>query len=61
MTRPLRLLVENGHYHVTSRSWDRSALFPTDAHRAQFLDTVALTMRIGYPFITVGVSFFVGG
>jgi len=44
MTRPLRLLVENGHYHVTSRSWDRSALFPTDAHRDQFLDTVALTV-----------------
>ena len=33
MARPLRLLVENGHYHVTSRSWDRSALFRDDEHR----------------------------
>ena len=29
--------------------------------RYHFNDTVALTMRIGYPFINVGVSFFVGG
>ena len=29
--------------------------------RYHFNDTVALTMRLGYPFITVGVSFFVGG
>ena len=29
--------------------------------RFHFNDTVALTMRIGYPFISVGVSFFVGG
>lgn len=29
--------------------------------RYHFNDTVALTMRIGYPFISVGASFFVGG
>jgi len=28
--------------------------------RYHFNDTVALTMRIGYPFVSVGVSFFVG-
>jgi hypothetical protein len=29
--------------------------------RYHFNDTVALTMRIGYPFISVGASFFIGG
>lgn len=29
--------------------------------RYHFNDTVALTMRIGYPFVSVGASFFVGG
>jgi len=45
MARPLRLLVENGHYHVTSRSWDRSALFRDDEHRLEFLDRLALTVE----------------
>jgi hypothetical protein len=29
--------------------------------RYHFNDTVALTMRLGYPLITVGASFFIGG
>ena len=29
--------------------------------RYHFNDNVALTMRVGYPFVSVGVSFFVGG
>ena len=44
MTRPLRLLVENGHYHVTSRSWDRSQLFRDDEHRLEFLDRLAMNV-----------------
>lgn len=44
MARPLRLLVENGHYHVTARSWDRSTLFRDDEHRLEFLDRVAMTV-----------------
>jgi putative transposase len=38
MARPLRLLVENGHYHVTSRTWDRSPLYRNDEDRHEFLD-----------------------
>jgi putative transposase len=38
MARPLRLLVENGHYHVTSRTWDRSPLYRNDEDRRAFLD-----------------------
>jgi len=45
MARPLRLVVENGHYHVTSRSWDRSALFPDDEHRLEFLDRLAMAVE----------------
>lgn len=45
MTRPLRLQVENGHYHVTSRTWDRSALFSNDDDRQRFLDTVDRTVE----------------
>ena len=37
MARPLRLLVENGHYHVTARSWDRSAIYRSDEDRRTFL------------------------
>jgi len=37
MARPLRLLVADGHYHVTARSWDRSPLYRGDADRLQFL------------------------
>lgn len=44
MARPLRLLVENGHYHVTSRSWDRSPLFRDDEHRLEFLDRLAVNV-----------------
>ena len=44
MARPLRLLVENGHYHVTSRSWDRSPLFRDDEHRLEFLDRLAINV-----------------
>ena len=29
--------------------------------RYHFNDSVALTMRVGFPFVTVGASFFVGG
>ena len=28
--------------------------------RYHFSDKVALTMRVGYPFVSVGISFFVG-
>ena len=45
MARPLRLLVENGHYHVTSRTWDRSPLFRDDEHRLEFLDRLSLTVE----------------
>jgi putative transposase len=45
MARPLRLVVENGHYHVTSRTWDRSPLFRDDEHRLEFLDRVSLTVE----------------
>ena len=45
MARPLRILVEHGHYHVTSRSWDRSALFRDDEHRLEFLDRLSLTVE----------------
>lgn len=45
MARPLRLVVENGHYHVTSRSWDRSPLFRDDEHRLEFLDRLSLTVE----------------
>jgi REP element-mobilizing transposase RayT len=45
VARPLRLLVENGHYHVTSRTWDRSALFRDDEHRLEFLDRLSLTVE----------------
>jgi REP element-mobilizing transposase RayT len=45
MARPLRLLVENGHYHVTARSWDRSPLFRDDEHRLEFLDRVGMTVE----------------
>jgi REP element-mobilizing transposase RayT len=44
MARPLRLLVENGHYHVTSRTWDRSPMFRDDEHRLEFLDRLSLTV-----------------
>jgi hypothetical protein len=42
----------------------RDLYFDFMAHvggRYHFNDTVALTMRIGQPFISVGASFFVGG
>jgi len=52
MARPLRLLAENGHYHVTSRSWDRSALFRDDEHRLEFLDRLSMTVER----LTGGVS-----
>ena len=45
MARPLRLLFENGHYHVTARSWDRSALFRDDEHRLEFLDMLSMTVH----------------
>jgi REP element-mobilizing transposase RayT len=45
MARPLRLLVENGHYHVTARSWDHSELFGDDENRLEFLDRVAMTVE----------------
>jgi len=45
MARPLRLLVENGHYHVTARTWDRSVLFRDDEHRLEFLDRLSLTVE----------------
>ena len=44
MARPLRLLVENGHYHVTSRTWDQSRLFRGDDDRREFLDLFAMTV-----------------
>ena len=37
MTRPLRVDVENGWYHVTSRGIDRSAIFLNDAEHGHFL------------------------
>jgi REP element-mobilizing transposase RayT len=45
MARPLRLLVENGHYHVTARTWDQSAMFRDDEHRLEFLDRLSLTVE----------------
>jgi putative transposase len=45
MARPLRLLVENGHYHVTSRTWDRSPLYRDDADRREFLDIVGANVQ----------------
>ena len=45
MARPLRLLVENGHYHITSRTWDRSPLFRGDDDRHEFLYLLAKTVE----------------
>ena len=47
------------------RSFDfyRAAIFDfygAVGGRFHFNDTVSLTMRLGYPFITVGATFFVG-
>ena len=38
MTRPLRVDVEDGWYHVTSRGIDRNAIFSNDAEHEHFLE-----------------------
>ena len=38
MTRPLRVEVEDGWYHVFSRGIERRAIFRDDADRRDFLE-----------------------
>lgn len=46
MTRPLRVDVEDGWYHVTSRGIDRSAIFSNDAeHDAETVSKRLATLR----------------
>jgi REP element-mobilizing transposase RayT len=40
MARPLRIDVEDGWYHVTSRGTERRALFLSDRHNEHFMDLV---------------------
>ena len=51
MARPLRIEIENGLYHVTSRSWERRAIVKDDEDRREWmklLDRVAI--RLGWQF-----------
>jgi REP element-mobilizing transposase RayT len=51
MSRPLRIEIENGIYHVSSRGWERRAIVTDDRDRQQWfelLDRVAL--RFGWRF-----------
>jgi REP element-mobilizing transposase RayT len=38
MTRPLRILIPGGFYHVTCRGNDRRAIFGDDRDRSLFLE-----------------------
>jgi REP element-mobilizing transposase RayT len=45
MARPLRIDIENGRYHVTSRGWERRVMVRNDAdcqHWLELLDRVAV-------------------
>lgn len=51
MARPLRIEIENGLYHVTSRGWERCAIVKDDEDRREWmklLDRVAI--RCGWRF-----------
>lgn len=51
MARPLRIEIENGIYHVTSRGWERRVIVTDDRDRqkwVELLDRVAL--RFGWRF-----------
>jgi hypothetical protein len=37
MARPLRMLIENGWYHITARGNERQAIFRDDQDRKRFL------------------------
>ena len=41
MTRPLRIDVENGWYHVMSRGIERRAIFLEDSYRLHFLELLS--------------------
>ncbi|MBN2580614.1 MAG: transposase [Pirellulales bacterium] len=41
MARPLRIDIENGLYHVTSRGWERRAIVRDDGDRRHWLDLLA--------------------
>jgi putative transposase len=40
MARPLRIVYEGAHYHVTSRSNERKAVFRDDTDREKFLELI---------------------
>ncbi len=47
MARPLRIEIENGIYHVTSRGWERRVIVSDDRDRhkwLELLDRVALRL-----------------
>ncbi len=37
MSRPLRIEIENGIYHVTSRGWERRVIVADDRDRQEWL------------------------
>jgi hypothetical protein len=41
MARPLRVLVEDGWYHLFGRGWERRAIFADDRDREHFLELPA--------------------
>ena len=56
MTRPLRIEIENGLYHVTSRGWERRLIVKGEDDRRQWmrlLDGVAV--RLGMAVVCLGL------
>ena len=49
MARPLRIDIENGLYHVTSRGWERRVIVRNDADREHWLDLLErVAVRCGW-------------
>ncbi len=49
MARPLRIDVENGLYHVTSRGWERRVIVRNDADREHWVDLLErVAVRCGW-------------
>ena len=51
MSRPLRIQVENGIYHVTARGWERRVIVRDDRDRQECLKLLdRVTARSGWRF-----------